>query len=311
MGIIGHLIRMPTTAGAPMMRKIFINQHDEWRIPWRILAMFMLLAGAMFAINRAWRAAGMPGQRTSTDAQFLGFTILIVAATVAIIIFLLRAVEKRSLDAIWLPLDASALKLTVLGTLLGCLPIALLVGASVLGGYGDIAAGSLSSTNLATMFLPALGAVLLLAGWEELVVRGYLFRQLALVRGPLFAAIITGILFGLMHSGNPGANWQGLVFTALGGFLMGLLLMRSGSLWLLIGYHFGWNACSGNLFGLAVSGMDVDNAIWRTTLSGSDWLTGGSYGFESSLPAVVSEIVVLGGVLIYLNKKRPEPALEL
>lgn len=85
---------------------------------------------------------------------------------------------------------------------------------------------------------------------------------------------------------------------------MGLLLVRTGSLWLLFGYHFGWNACSGNLFGLMVSGMDVTHTVWVTTLSGSDWLTGGSYGFESSLPAVICELGFLSLVLLYLHKTK-------
>jgi hypothetical protein len=173
-----------------------------------------------------------------------------------------------------------------------------------LGGYGSFAPGSASLSTVGTAMLPALGGVFLFSALEELVIRGYLFRQLALLRNPLFAAVTTGILFGLMHSGNPGANWQGLVFTALGGFLMGLLLIRSGSLWLLIGYHFGWNACSGNLFGLTVSGMDLQTTVWTTELMGSDWLTGGSYGFESSLPAVFCELTVLSAVLWYLHKTK-------
>jgi membrane protease YdiL (CAAX protease family) len=34
-----------------------------------------------------------------------------------------------------------------------------------------------------------------------------LLRQLSLGFNPLAAVIITGIVFGLLHSGNPGANW--------------------------------------------------------------------------------------------------------
>ena len=136
-------------------------------------------------------------------------------------------------------------------------------------------------------------------------------RQIALATNPLAAVVVTGVLFGLAHSGNPGANWEGLLYTAIGGILMGLLLLRTGSLWLVIGYHFGWNAISGNLFGLSVSGTDVKASILSTTLSGSDWLTGGAYGFESSLPAVLCEFTVLSVTLMYLYKKRPEPGFEL
>jgi len=281
---------------------ILIDKNGEVRIPWRVVSLFALIFSAAFIISKTWRAAGLPGQRDSSEWQVFSYAALMVGAVLLIILLLLRAFEKRGLDAIWLPLQRSAVGQTLLGTLLGCVPILLLVGIAVLAGYGSIAPGSASLSAIGGAMLPALGAVLLFAALEELVLRGYVFRQISLARNPLFAAAITGVLFGLIHSGNPGANWQGLVFTAIGGFLMGLLLIRSGSLWLLIGYHFGWNACSGNLFGLMVSGMDVQNTVRVTTLSGSDWLTGGSYGFESSLPAVLCELAFLSALLLYLHK---------
>jgi hypothetical protein len=37
---------------------------------------------------------------------------------------------------------------------------------------------------------------------------------------------------------------------------MALLVFRYGSLWLMIGYHFGWNATASGIFGLELSGLD-------------------------------------------------------
>jgi len=259
--------------------------------------MFVLLATAMTLINVGWRAAGLPGQRTSTAWQFLGFAVLIAGTTLAVIVFLLRYFEKRWTDAIWLPLDRSAWRLTAIGTALGAIPICLILGLAVAGGYGTIAMGTLTVAGLATALLPTLIAAFLFAGWEELVLRGYLLRQLSLGFNPLAAVIITGVVFGLLHSGNPGANWQGLLYTAIGGTLMALLVFRYGSLWLMIGYHFGWNATASGIFGLELSGLDEQVSVFASTLSGPDWLTGGDYGFEASLLAVVIELLVLSVVL--------------
>ena len=33
-------------------------------------------------------------------------------------------------------------------------------------------------------------------------------------------ALLAAVVFGLLHSGNPGANWQGLLYTVIGGLLM-------------------------------------------------------------------------------------------
>ncbi len=284
------------------MRTVFINDGNEWRTGWRIVAMFVLMAVVITLINVGWRAAGLPGQRTSTAWQFLGIAVLIAGATLAVIVFLLRYFEKRGTDAIWLPFDRSAWRLTAIGTALGAIPICLIMGLAILAGYGMVAPGTLTVSGLLTALLPTLIAAFLFAGWEELVLRGYLLRQLSLGLNPLAAIIITGVVFGLLHSGNPGANWQGLLYTAIGGTLMALLVFRYGSLWLMIGYHFGWNATASGIFGLEVSGRDEQVSVFASTLSGSDWLTGGDYGFEASLPAVVIELLVLSVVLFASRK---------
>ena len=275
------------------IRKIFRNKANEWRTGWRIVAMMALTVGVVALLNIAWKAAGLPGRKDSTAWQFLAFAALITGATLAVIALLLRLFEKRGPDAIWLPFDRTAWKFAIQGTLLGAIPICLLLGTAVVAGYGEVVPGTLDAASIGSILLPTLLAGFLLAGWEELLLRGYLLRQLSLGINPVAAAVMTGILFGLMHSGNPGANWQGLLYTAIGGTLMGLLVLRSGSLWLLIGYHFGWNASSSGLFGLELSGLDIGSGIFASTLSGPDWLTGGSYGFEASLPAVVCEVLVL------------------
>ena len=270
------------------------NKQNEWRTGWRILAFIVLVVVAGLVINIGWRAIGMPGRSAGGPWFFLLFATLIGASMVGIIVLLLRLFEKRGLAAIGLPFDRSAVTATVVGTALGATPILLLVGLALFAGYGSVAPGNLTVAGFLQAMLPMLLAGFLLAGWEELALRGYLLRQFSLGLNPVAAVIITGLLFGVMHSGNPGANWEGLVYTALGGILMGWLMVRSGSLWLLVGYHFGWNATAYQLFGLELSGFETESSATVVSLAGSEWLTGGSYGFEASLPAVVFEVLVLG-----------------
>jgi len=276
------------------MNRIWRNEHGRVRTPWRVVTMIALLAAVMVLVNVGWRALDLPGQQEGGGWYFLLFAGLISGSSLGIIVLLLRLFENTGAAAIGLPLRAAAWKATAAGTVVGAAPICLLVGLSLVAGYGSVSAGNLTTANLTAALLPALIAGFLLAGWEELVLRGYLLRQLSLGLNSLAAVVITGTLFGLMHSGNPGANWQGLLYTAIGGTLMGWLMVRSGSLWLLIGYHFGWNATAYNLFGLELSGFGADASLLAVTLTGSDWLTGGSYGFEASLPAMIFEVLVLG-----------------
>ena len=275
------------------MRRIFLDPNGTPRPGWRILAMVLLLVVVMLAVNVGWKALGLPGPDGGGAWHFLAFAALLAGGTLAGIRLLLRVFERRGLAAIGLPLKAGALRVTALGIALGAVPVLLVLGASLAGGYGAVRSAGPGWQLLVTAGMPMLAAGFLLAAWEELVLRGYLLRQLELGLGGGAAAAITGILFGLLHGANPGANWEGLLYTALGGVLMAVLMLRSRSLWLLIGYHFGWNATASALLGLELSGFEEEVSVFVTTLAGPDWLTGGSYGFEASLPALVAEAVTL------------------
>lgn len=259
--------------------------------------MFVLLAAVVVGLNVSWKALGLPGRQESGPWGFLLFASLTSAAALGVIALLLRFFENRGLDSIGMPFIANAWKRTAVGTLIGAVPVSLLVGLALLAGYGTISLSSFDPAGLAVSLLPMLLAGFLLAAWEEFVLRGYLLRQLSIGMSPMAGVVITGILFGMMHSGNPGANWQGLLYTAIGGIMMGLWMVRSGSLWLLIGYHFGWNATASALFGLELSGFEESYSVFVSSLSGSQWLTGGDYGFEASLPAVIFEVLVLSVAL--------------
>jgi membrane protease YdiL (CAAX protease family) len=280
------------------LRAMFRNEADEWRAGWRIAVMFVLLVASVLLINIAWKAAGLPGKSDSGPWTFAFFTALIAGSLAGITVFLLRRFEQRGLAAVGLALQHSAWKMTAAGALLGSLPVCLLSGVAMVFGYGSVQAGNAGVADLPGIMLPAMLATFLLAAWEELMLRGYLFRQLSLGLNPTAAVLITAALFGLMHAGNPGANWQGLVYTAIGGVFMGLVLLRTGSLWVLIGYHFGWNAMSSSVLGLELSGTESSHSFFVSSLAGPDWLTGGSYGFEASLPAVICETLILGALLL-------------
>lgn len=291
------------------LRSIFRSADGTWRTGWRIVSMFTLLAIVVVGINVGWNALGLPGRQESDAWLFLLFAALISGAALGVVALLLRYFENQGLAAIGMPFVARAWKETAAGTLLGAAPICLLLGLAVVAGYGTISPGPMNAGDLVAALLPLLFAGFVLAAWEEFVLRGYLLRQLSIGLNPTAAVLITGILFGLMHSGNPGANWQGLLFTAIGGILMGLLVIRSGSLWLLIGYHFGWNATASGLFGLELSGLEEGASLFVSRLSGSEWLTGGDYGFEASLPAVVFEVLVLSVALRLIGTSRSTPTV--
>ena len=89
----------------------------------------------------------------------------------------------------------------------------------------------------------------------------------------------------------------------LAGLLFGYMFIRSGSIWMPIGYHITWNYVQGNVFGFRVSGMEVQGLI-TTRYAQDNIINGGAFGPEGG---VIDTIVILLGFLFvwwYYRKSR-------
>jgi membrane protease YdiL (CAAX protease family) len=139
----------------------------------------------------------------------------------------------------------------------------------------------------------ALGAGLALALaaglLEEILFRGLLFRICSRIVGTWAALLLTAALFGGAHAINRGATVGSSVAIALeAGIMLGAAYAATGRLWLPIGLHAGWNFTEGSVFGTALSGYDfLGPGLVRGSLPGPAILTGGDFGPEASLTAVV------------------------
>lgn len=106
--------------------------------------------------------------------------------------------------------------------------------------------------------------VMIQAGGEELIFRGYLQQQLgARARHWAVWAVIPSLMFGAMHM-TPEADWQINVayfaVTAITGGTMAVLVWRTGALWTAIGLHVGVN-CAG-LLGIGVTGIQSGSQLY-------------------------------------------------
>jgi hypothetical protein len=139
------------------------------------------------------------------------------------------------------------------------------------------------------------------ATYEELSFRGYAFQNLTKAVGPIAAIATFSIWFGAVHLMNPHSggvlSWS-FVNTISVGVLFAVAYLRTQSLWMPIGMHFGWNFALGTLFGLPVSGLDYFAVLVHGKAIGPRWLTGGSYGVEAS--ATGAAVIVLGFVPVVL-----------
>ena len=85
---------------------------------------------------------------------------------------------------------------------------------------------------------------------EELLFRGYFMQRLSQVVGAYPSVLITAGIFGLAHYHI--AGWDYALFAALLGLNLGLLVIKTRSLWPAIGMHLGFNAVLSNIALVAV-----------------------------------------------------------
>lgn len=169
---------------------------------------------------------------------------------------------------------------------------AIVAVVAALGGY-RVMGGS----GLDALWQPLAGAGIIAGFTEELFFRGILFRYIEKAAGSWIALALTSALFGAAHLGNPGATWFSSFAIAIeAGVLLGAVYMLTRHLWAAMGLHAAWNFTQGWIFGLPVSGGHGGTGLLNGQLTGPELLTGGAFGLEASLPAVI--IATSAGVAI-------------
>lgn len=138
---------------------------------------------------------------------------------------------------------------------------------------------------------------------EEIVFRGMAARELAHVWGWPLAVLVAGAFFGIVHLASRFKTLTVrsalviMVSSVAVSFLFVAMYVRSGSLWLPIGFHAAWNYSLVEILGLPMSGRETDGGLAETRLDTSSWLTGGSVGMEAS-PVALAAYVLVG--LLYV-----------
>lgn len=167
---------------------------------------------------------------------------------------------------------------------LGLLLFATTLGVIALfGGYRVTGFGSVGGA------VTSLGLMCSVAVTEELAFRGALFRLVEEKAGTWGAMAVSGVAFGGLHLVNPDATvWGGLAIAIEAGLLFGATYAATRSLWLAIGMHLSWNFAEGGIFGTVVSGNgEGAGSLLKAMMSGPDVLTGGQFGPEASIVAIV------------------------
>lgn len=111
----------------------------------------------------------------------------------------------------------------------------------------------------------------MLRGWMFIMgVHGLLLSGSQWFNNPSIAAnvaictsiVLQSTLFSLLHLYSPGSTTISLLNLFLGGIAASLnVIVTGGSLWLGIGWHFGWNIVMGHVLGRSTSGIPMSCAL--------------------------------------------------
>ena len=154
--------------------------------------------------------------------------------------------------------------------------------------------------NPLTFLLPALAMAVSSGVFEELLFRGVLFGSIERMFGSWAALVVSSLVFGLMHLMNPQGTLEGALFIAVeAGILLAGAYMLTGRLWMSMGFHFAWNYTQEGIFSGIVSGNDAAQGLIKSSISGPDLLTGGSFGLESSILALA--VCTTTGIILVIK----------
>ena len=145
----------------------------------------------------------------------------------------------------------------------------------------------------------SVGLFIIVAISEEVLIRGYILRNLMYSFNKYTALIISSILFSVIHGFNPDMSWLSYLNLFLAGILLGASYIYTKNLWFPIALHFSWNFFL-FFFGFNVSGQNLYSLI-EFKIAKSNLINGGLFGFEGSIFCIVIQLVLITTILIYYN----------
>jgi len=278
----------------------FINDQGTLRSGWKVSGFFLLLTALVVVAALGLNKLGKP----QVIGPWLGATLGALASLLCV------RLEGRSFSGLgfrpgwrW----AFECLAGVVSGILVILATALVVRG--MDGFHWERTPGIGVRQLLSAVWPLLGV----AFSEEIFARGYPFQRLVEGAGPWVGQLVLAGLFALIHWGNPGMHgatkaWATLNI-GLAAILLGFCYLRTQSLALPIGLHLGWNWAQGSLLGFGVSGTTNFKGAWTPVFHGRpDWLTGGAFGLEASLPCALLCGTAILGLWRWKGSKLPTEA---
>lgn len=264
------------------------------RSGWRVLIFIGLYI--LGGIISAWLFDGLLGRKLLVYSAAIQ-----LAATLAATWLMLRFFDRQPLLSVGLSPGRSAIRELGYGFGIGFVMVEMVIVFEVATHMVVIESTAAANAAGAGALISVFGILLVAAGSEELLFRGYPFQRLVEGTSGAGAIVITSALFGLLHARNPDATALGVMNTVLAGVLFSVAYLKTRALWLPIGAHFSWNWALA-VSGFPVSGLEIVEMPWRAiSAAGRVWLYGGNYGPEGGIVATVVLVMGIAFLMIKLE----------
>jgi membrane protease YdiL (CAAX protease family) len=288
-------------------RAFFYGADGRLRVVWQWIGFIAVMVASMLVASLVAIIVARPA--STWQQQTLGFWSLLVGAWFAHQV-MLRWVDKRPWSFVGLARFQAAPWRLGVGLLMGSLAILVPSGVLLLthwlvpepstaaagGGDGMAASWLRYAALMAVFFLPQSLS-------EELMSRGYLFATAREAIGWRGALLLTSVIFGLLHAGNPGADVRSIVIVCLAGVFLGGVLLATDSLYAAWMAHFAWNWSMAAVLHTSVSGLPFTAPGYEVVDGGPDWATGGSWGPEGGVGAAIGMLVGLWLLVLWRRRR--------
>lgn len=256
----------------------------------------LILCFAIFII--AQQLAGKVLDFTTINKGFRNLlkSLFASASVIFAYILLYRKYEKREITELSSKRLIRNISIGILiGTALQCLTI------GVIYIFGNM---ELISINSFSTILTPFSVAFSVAIFEEILLRGIIFRITEEKLGSHISLLISAIVFGGVHLLNPGSTLISSTCIGIVGFIFGALYIYGRNLWLPIAVHFSWNFVQSGIFGAVTSGNDKTSSLFNFNISGSELITGGAFGPEGTIQATLLWLVVAIVLMILITKQK-------
>ena len=189
------------------------------------------------------------------------------------------------------------------GCAVGFCMIGLLVAGLLAFGFGRLEPPTAGWAVALWSGLAWAAAAMLIGFTEEIAFRGYLFAILRERYGFWIGALVVTGLFMVAHGHNPDENLIGLLTTAVVSVLFCFAILRTGTLWWVIGCHAAWDWAESYFFGSADSGMYSSGRLLTLLPHGNAYLSGGTDGPEGSLLCLAVLLAALLALPLLIRRR--------